>query len=102
MYRVILLSVSWSENPNRWIILRRNRNVFIEPFLKQLTHAFPGIRVARVDERFTSVIASRAILESGIKKMARRDKSLVDAVSANLILQSFMESERIRKEHREA
>ncbi|MEI8005737.1 MAG: Holliday junction resolvase RuvX [Bacteroidota bacterium] len=75
---------------------------FIEPFLKQLTHAFPGIRVARVDERFTSVIASRAILESGIKKMARRDKSLVDAVSANLILQSFMESERIRKEHREA
>ena len=53
-------------------------------------------------ERFTSSIAGRAILESGIKKMARRDKSLVDAVSSNLILQSFMESERIKKEHREA
>jgi putative Holliday junction resolvase len=75
---------------------------FIEPFLKQLTHAFPDIRIERMDERFTSSIASRAILESGIKKMARRDKSLVDAVSANLILQSFMESERIKKEHKQA
>jgi putative holliday junction resolvase len=75
---------------------------FIEPFVKQLMQAFPGIRVERMDERFTSSIAGRAILESGIKKMARRDKSLVDAVSANLILQSFMESERIKQEHREA
>jgi putative holliday junction resolvase len=75
---------------------------FIEPFLKQLVQAFPGIRVERMDERFTSSIASRAIIESGVKKMARRDKSLVDAVSANLILQSFMESERIKKEHRES
>ena len=75
---------------------------FIEPFLKQLTQAFPGIRVERMDERFTSSIASRVILESGVKKMARRDKSLVDAVSANLILQTYMESERIKKEHREA
>ena len=75
---------------------------FIEPFVKQLSKAFPGIRIERMDERFTSSIACRAILESGIKKMARRDKSLVDAVSSNLILQSFMESERIKKEHREA
>jgi len=74
---------------------------FIVPLLKQLAQAFPGIRVERMDERFTSSIASRAILESGIKKWPA-DKSLVDAVSANLILQSFMESERIKKEHREA
>lgn len=72
---------------------------FIEPFLKQLTQAFPGVRIERVDERFTSLLAGRAILESGIKKMARRDKSLVDRVSATIILQSFMESEIIKQEH---
>ena len=47
---------------------------FIEPFVKQLMKAFPGTRLERMDERFTSLIASRAILESGLKKMARRDK----------------------------
>jgi len=71
---------------------------FTEPFLKQLIKAFPGIRVERMDERFTSVIAGRTILESGLKKMARRDKNLVNTVSATIILQSFMESERIKKE----
>lgn len=75
---------------------------FVEPFLKQLSQAFPGIRIERMDERFTSAIAGRAILEAGIKKMARRDKSLVDAVSATIILQSFMESVRINKERRES
>ena len=52
-----------------------------------------------MDERFTSLIAGRTILESGIKKMARRNKNLVDTVSATIILQSFMESERMKKEH---
>ncbi|MCX6282949.1 MAG: Holliday junction resolvase RuvX [Bacteroidetes bacterium] len=73
---------------------------FIEPFVKQLAMAFPGIRVERMDERFTSLIAGRVILESGLKKMARRDKSLVDSVSATIILQSFMESESNKKEFR--
>jgi len=73
---------------------------FVEPFIKQLMKIFPGIRVERMDERFTSIIAGRAILESGLKKMARRDKGLVDTVSATLILQSYMESERIKKEQR--
>jgi putative Holliday junction resolvase len=44
-----------------------------------------------MDERFTSVIASRAIKDSGLKKKDRRDKSLIDTVSAVIILQSFME-----------
>ncbi len=72
---------------------------FIEPFVKRLVQTFPGIRVERADERFTSLIAGRTILESGLKKMARRDKSLVDTVSATIILQSFMESEQLKKEH---
>lgn len=72
--------------------------VYIEPFVKQLSETFPGIPVRRIDERFTSSIAGRAIIDSGTRKMARRDKSLVDRVSATLILQSYMESEQIRKE----
>ena len=64
---------------------------YIEPFILRLKGGFPGIRVERMDERFTSMIATRAIRESGAKKKDRRDKSLVDAISAVIILQSYME-----------
>ena len=66
-------------------------SVFIEPFVKKLRREFPGIRVERIDERFTSLLASRAIREAGLKKKDRRDKSLIDSVSATIILQSYME-----------
>ena len=65
--------------------------VYIEPFVKALKAAFPEIPVERVDERFTSLIASRTIREAGLKKKDRQDKALVDTVSATIILQSFME-----------
>lgn len=70
--------------------------VFIEPFVRKLAALFPAIPVERMDERFTSLMASRAILEAGLKKKDRRDKALVDSVSAVLILQSYMESKRFR------
>jgi putative Holliday junction resolvase len=66
--------------------------VYIEPFVVQLKKHFPGIPVERIDERFTSLIATRAIREAGLKKKDRQDKALVDTVSATIILQSFMES----------
>lgn len=65
---------------------------YIEPFLRKLKNEFPGIPVKRMDERFTSKMAERVILNSGLKKSDRMDKSLVDSVSATLILQSFLES----------
>jgi putative Holliday junction resolvase len=64
---------------------------YIDPFIRRLKSEFQDIPVERIDERFTSVIASRAIKDSGLKKKDRRDKSLIDAVSAVIILQSFME-----------
>jgi len=67
--------------------------VFIEPFIHRLRAAFPAIPVVRMDERFTSLMASRAILEAGMKKKVRQDKALVDTVSATIILQSYMEKE---------
>ena len=64
---------------------------FVEPLVRRLKAAYPGKEVTLYDERFTSVLANRAIRESGIGKMARRDKALVDKVSATIILQDYME-----------
>lgn len=63
---------------------------YVESFVKQLLKQFPGLPLYRMDERFTSKIASQTILDSGIKKMERRNKSLVDMVSATIILQSWL------------
>ena len=65
---------------------------YIEPLAGRLRHAYPNKQVVLYDERFTSVLAHRTILESGIGKMARRDKALVDRISATIILQSYMDS----------
>lgn len=65
---------------------------FIEPLAARLRHAYPDKQVVLYDERFTSVLAHRTMLESGIGKQARRDKALVDRISATIILQSYMDS----------
>ena len=65
---------------------------YIEPLVGRLCRAHPDKQVVLFDERFTSVLAQRTILQSGIGKMARRDKSLVDKVSAAIILQDYMAS----------
>ena len=70
---------------------------FIEPLAGRLRHAYPDKEVVLWDERFTSVMAHRTILESGIGKMARRDKALVDRISATIILQSYMDSAAMQK-----
>jgi putative Holliday junction resolvase len=65
--------------------------VFIEPFVRSLKTVFPEVPVHRADERFTSLLATRAIREAGLKKKDRQDKALVDTVSATIMLQSYME-----------
>ena len=67
---------------------------YIEPFVKGYKKRFPNIPIEYVDERFTSVLAQRAILDSGVSKKRRQEKALVDQVSATIILQSYMESKR--------
>ena len=64
----------------------------IKPFLKKLKLNFPNISVVRIDERYTSKIAFRAMIDSGLKKKQRKNKSLVDQISATLILQSYLDS----------
>lgn len=65
---------------------------YVEPLVARLRRAWPGKEVVLYDERFTSVLAHRTMLESGIGRMARRDKALVDKIAATIILQSYMES----------
>ena len=67
---------------------------FIEPLARRLQQRWPDKEVVFHDERFTSVLAHRTMLESGIGRMARRDKALVDKISATIILQSYMEFNR--------
>ncbi len=64
---------------------------FIEPFVKKLRKEFPSILIDRYDERFTSKLASQTILDAGLNKKKRQDKSLIDTISATIILQSYLE-----------
>ncbi len=65
---------------------------FIEPFVSKLKKEFPSIDVHRIDERFSSKIAFQSMIDAGLKKKTRRNKALVDQVSATIILQSYLDS----------
>lgn len=69
---------------------------FIQPVINRLKKVFPEMEFFMVDERFTSKMAFQTMIDVGIKKMQRQDKSMVDKISATLILQSFMDSEKFK------
>ncbi|MEQ8217628.1 MAG: Holliday junction resolvase RuvX [Arenibacter sp.] len=62
----------------------------IKPFLRTLEGVFPKIPVERQDERFTSKMAFQTMIDSGLNKKQRRDKALVDEISATIILQAYL------------
>jgi putative holliday junction resolvase len=68
--------------------------VYINPFLKKFSKMYPDIKLETIDERFTSRMAIMAMIEGGMKKKDRQKKDIVDAVSATIILQSYMERKR--------
>jgi len=70
---------------------------FIIPFVNRLKKEFPSIPVEMVDERFTSKMAFQTMIDGGLKKKDRRNKELVDTISAAIILQSYMSWRSIRK-----
>ena len=77
----------------------RNQNTdatpYVKGFVKQIRKQFPEMKVELIDERFTSKIAFQSMIDGGLKKKARQNKALVDEVSATLILQSYMEQQKI-------
>tara|TARA_B100000780_G_scaffold180054_1_gene126245 strand:- start:6945 stop:7355 length:411 start_codon:yes stop_codon:yes gene_type:complete len=64
----------------------------ILPFLKSLNNSIPNIPIIRIDERFTSKMAFQTMIDSGLNKKQRRNKALVDEISATIILQSYLYS----------
>jgi len=64
--------------------------VEIQKFLKKFVKTFPLLDVKRVDERYTSKMAFQTMIDSGLKKKQRRNKALIDEISATIILQEYL------------
>jgi len=69
----------------------------INPFIKKLNRTFPGKQIHLVDERFTSKMAFQTMIDGGVRKNDRRNKALVDKISASIILQSFLDKRSNKK-----
>jgi putative Holliday junction resolvase len=69
---------------------------FINPFIQKFRKTYPAIPVELADERFTSKMASMALLTGGAKKKDRQNKGLVDSVSAVIILQGYLDTKRMK------
>lgn len=70
---------------------------YLKPAIERLAKAMPDMKIVFFDERFTSVLAHQAMLDGGLRKMARRDKALVDEMSATIILNDFLGSRAYRE-----
>ena len=67
----------------------------VEQFINRWRKHMPQVPIETYDERFTSVLAHRAMIDGGLKKKERQNKALVDEISATIILQSYLESRRL-------
>ncbi len=70
---------------------------YVNPFIKKLQSRFGTLPVRLMDERFTSKLAFQAMIDAGVKKSDRRNKELVDGVSATIILESYLEEQKYLK-----
>lgn len=70
---------------------------YVTMFLNSLHKQLPEMKVELYDERFTSVIAHRTMLDAGLGRMVRRNKELVDEISATIILQDYLESKKYNR-----
>lgn len=70
---------------------------YINPFLKNFQKEFPDMPLEQVDERFTSKMAFQTMIDAGVKKKDRQNKETIDAVSATIILQSYLEQKRYNR-----
>jgi len=64
---------------------------FIKPFTEKLKQTFPELQIEMYDERYTSKLALQAMIESGASKKTRRNKALLDSISATILLQNYLE-----------
>jgi len=85
---VELLLVGW---PTNWDDTDTHGTPLVRELLVKLQKEFPTMPVKTVDERYTSKMASRAMIDMGMKKQQRRNKALVDEIAATIMLQEYME-----------
>jgi putative Holliday junction resolvase len=64
---------------------------YVQPFVNRLKKKFPGMIIELLDERFTSKMAVRAMIDGGMKKKDRRNKANIDKISATILLQGYLE-----------
>ena len=74
----------------------------LNPFIRKIEKLYPGKPVHLVDERFTSGMALKTMIEGGVKKKDRTDKSMIDKISASIILQSFLDRRQIKDKRQQA
>jgi len=70
---------------------------YINPFLKKFRETYPDMPIRQMDERFSSKLAFQTMIDAGVKKKDRQNKSTVDGVSATIILQSYLEGKKFLK-----
>jgi len=101
---IIFLKQYIAENEVETFVLGDPRQMNYEPsenrervikFKEDLHRSFPDIEIQMIDERFTSLLAHQAMIQGGLKKKDRRNKALVDELSATILLQSFLETIKI-------
>lgn len=78
--------------PKNWDDTDTHATPLVHSIIKKLKKEFPALPIKTVDERYTSKMASQAMLEMGLKKMQRRNKALVDEIAATIMLQEYLRS----------
>jgi putative holliday junction resolvase len=76
--------------PTNWDDTATHATPLVEKFIKDFQKAFPTIPIKTVDERYTSKLASQAMLEMGLKKKQRRNKAMIDEIAATMMLQEWL------------
>jgi len=76
--------------PKNWDDSDTHATPLVREVMKRLQKEFPGIPLQPVDERYTSKMASRAMIDMGMKKKQRRNKALVDEIAATILLQEWL------------
>ena len=76
--------------PKNWDDSDTHATPLVRQIMQRLQKEFPAIPLKPVDERFTSKLASRAMVEMGMKKKQRQNKALVDEIAATILLQEYL------------
>lgn len=77
--------------PVNWDDTATHATPLVQKFIKEFQKNFPSIPIKEVDERFTSKLASQAMVQMGMKKKQRQDKALIDQIAATIMLQEYLQ-----------